>query len=208
MLTRRTLFRGLAAAGLVFTPVALGWKSLLAGGASATAVFQANDDRPTNVLGTSVVKAVADDHTFTALTPRGAFVQVQVPADVELAWPAGHVAEVGDRVDVYGRWTGAFDASVFVAQKLWFNIERIRGTVVREPNGALGLSVGSQGWALIVAQEWIEFVEVDGAEVQPEQRAERVAELEQGSWADIIGFTSGGPRSLTVTRVSAWAAQP
>lgn len=207
MLTRRTLLRGLAAAGLVFTPVALGWKSLLAGGAAAT-VSQANDDRPTNVLGTSVIKAVASDHTFTALTPRGAVVQVQVPADVELSWPAGHVAEAGDRVDVYGHWTGAFDASVFVAQKLWFNIERIRGTVVREPTGALGLNVGSQGWTLIVAQEWIEFVEVDGSEVHPEQRAERVAELEQGSWADIIGFTSGGLRSLTVTRVSAWAPQP
>ncbi|MCC6958791.1 MAG: hypothetical protein IT301_03000 [Dehalococcoidia bacterium] len=208
MLTRRTFFRGLAAAGLVFTPVALGWKSLLSGGAAVTAVSQANDDRPTNVLGTSAVKAVANDRTFTAVTPRGAVVQVQVPADVELSWPAGHVAEPGDRVDAYGYWTGALDASVFVAKKLWFNIERIRGTVVREPNGALTLNVGSQGWALIVAQEWIEFVEVDGSEVPPEQRAQRVAALEQDSWADVIGFTSGGPRSLTVTRLSAWAPQP
>lgn len=207
MFTRRSVLRGLAGLGLLVTPVAVGWKSLLAGSAAVT-VSQANDDRPTNVLGTSVVKAVENDRAFTTLTPRATVVQVQVPDVVELWWPAGHVVEEGDRVDAYGRWNGDFDASVFVAQKLWFNIERIRGTVVRSASGRLGLAVGSQEWTLTASENWIEFVEVDGDEVQAGQRAGRLETLPTGTWADVIGFTSESPRELTVTRVSAWSATP
>jgi len=110
-------------------PAFFAWKSILQANPSAADDVRVKPD-PTGFTNAEVVW-VEDWQHFGVVTGYGE-VEVVVPEDAQEIW-AGRVGPyepaIGDRVTTYGSWAGEPGRSPFVVQRVYFNLERIRGVL-------------------------------------------------------------------------------
>jgi len=113
-------------------PAATGWWRIIGGSSHASAgspgATPATNFDP-NVISGGRVTSVESATEFTAETWLGS-IAVRIPQGIEILWPPNHVPTVKDTVNMVGAWTGQAKSSIFEPKRVWFNIERFKGTTL------------------------------------------------------------------------------
>jgi hypothetical protein len=180
-----------ATCAAIVVPAAIGWRTLLT---ASPARQEVSRDELDSFVG-AVVVDVTNGARFRARTPYGD-ADILVPADARV-WAATlrpYTPSEGDTFDASGSWQGVPGNSLFTVERIWFNLERVRGLLTTDS------TVAAQGTAFTVDSDkgrWNVRIEADKltsatvllSDSGPEVTGMDAARAAKAGWAiDMIGF--------------------
>lgn len=213
-MTRRRLLIAVATGAVAAVgPAVLGWRAMIDGG-GATEQFQISREEMNSFVG-AVVLEVTDSERFTARTPYGT-ADIYVPGDAQEIWAGAlgpYLPAGGDTFDAAGSWDGEPGDSLFTADRIYFNLEHIRGEVVTDAvtsGTAVSFAVESAAdesrWEVDVEASTLTSATIPFDEAAPEGM-EAVERARSGWHIDMIGFRRGDG-TLLVTWIELYSPEP